>query len=335
MRPAATFALFAYNQENYVRAAIEGAFAQQFSPMEIILSDDCSSDGTFAIMQAMAAAYDGPHSVVARREEPNAGSVQHVINVARAGSGDFLVVAAGDDISHPDRVARLHAAWQETGAGALSSWHDEIDDQGKVLGRDLSFPPSAVTQILFRHSKAARRVDGVVQAIPGFTAAYPRSFWADMPDPADRQFVEDGIATILLNLRGESIVRVPKSLVAYRLLDSSLSNRRLGGDKAELLAREGKIDFLARDLVGLVDHVFNVAKQQGIAIDAATRRQLDRHRNHGRVVASYWDQGLLGRVARLARIRTRQDAAYLLPRLAGRNAFVALRRLNDSRRSQG
>lgn len=338
MRPAVTFALFAYNQENYVREAIEGAFAQQFSSMEIILSDDCSSDGTFAIMQEMAAAYDGPHSVIARREDPNAGTVRHLINVARAGSGDFLVVAAGDDISYPDRAARLHATWKQTGAAALSSWHDEIDDQGKLLGSDLSFQTSAVTQILFRHSATARRVEGVVQAIPGFTAAYPRSLWAEMPDPADRLFVEDGLATILLNLRGESIVRVPHSLVAYRLLDTSLSNRKGGLDAVEVMARERKIDFLARDQVGLVDHVFAVAKRDGIAIDAGTRRQLERHRNHGQVIASYWDQGPLGRVARLTQIRMREDAAYLFPRLAGRTAFVALRLLNErrrSRRSQG
>jgi hypothetical protein len=247
-------------------------------------------------------------------------------------------VAAGDDISYPDRVTQLHAAWKRTGAAALSSWHDEIDDRGQHLRRNISFPPSAVTQTLFRHSTTARRVDGTVQAIPGFAAAYPRSFWADMPDPADRLLVEDGLATILLNLRGEPIIRVPRSLLAYRLLDSSLSNRKLAGDRTELLARERKIDTIARDQVGLVDQVFAVAEHDQIPIDSGTRRQIERHRNHGRVVASYWDRALLGRVARLMQIRTRQDAAFLIPRLAGRNAFLALRRLNarrHSRRSQG
>ena len=41
--PLVTFALFAYNQERYVREAVEGAFAQTYQPLEIILSDDCSS----------------------------------------------------------------------------------------------------------------------------------------------------------------------------------------------------------------------------------------------------------------------------------------------------
>jgi len=37
-----TLALVAYNQERFISEALEGAFAQTYSPLEIILSDDCS-----------------------------------------------------------------------------------------------------------------------------------------------------------------------------------------------------------------------------------------------------------------------------------------------------
>ena len=50
-RPLVTFALFAYNQEEFIREAVEGAFAQTYEPLEIILSDDCSSDRTYEIIQ--------------------------------------------------------------------------------------------------------------------------------------------------------------------------------------------------------------------------------------------------------------------------------------------
>jgi hypothetical protein len=46
-RPFVTFALFVYNQEKYIREAVEGAFSQTYEPLEIILSDDCSTDRTF------------------------------------------------------------------------------------------------------------------------------------------------------------------------------------------------------------------------------------------------------------------------------------------------
>ena len=49
-RPLITFALFAYNQEKYIEEAVQGAFLQTYSPLEIILSDDGSTDRTFEII---------------------------------------------------------------------------------------------------------------------------------------------------------------------------------------------------------------------------------------------------------------------------------------------
>ena len=65
-RALVTFALFAYNQEKFIREAVEGAFSQTYEPLEIILSDDYSSDRTFEIIERMAAEYTGPHRVIVR-----------------------------------------------------------------------------------------------------------------------------------------------------------------------------------------------------------------------------------------------------------------------------
>ena len=48
-KPLLTFAVGAYNQERFIREAVESAFAQTYSPLEIVLSDDCSRDRTFEI----------------------------------------------------------------------------------------------------------------------------------------------------------------------------------------------------------------------------------------------------------------------------------------------
>jgi len=103
-RPLVTFAVIAYKQERFVREAVEGAFAQTYRPLEIILSDDCSPDRTFEIMQEMAAAYDGPHRVRLNRNERNLGLASHFNNILSAASGEILVISAGDDISGPSRV---------------------------------------------------------------------------------------------------------------------------------------------------------------------------------------------------------------------------------------
>ena len=105
-RPLVTFALFAYNQEKYIREAVEGAFAQTYDPLEIILSDDCSTDSTFLIMQQMADEYEGPHTVRVVRNAFNMGVLKHVFERGRDVQGSIIVMAAGDDISFPHRTGR-------------------------------------------------------------------------------------------------------------------------------------------------------------------------------------------------------------------------------------
>lgn len=110
-RPLVTLAIFAYNQEEYIHEAVEAALAQTYEPLEIILSDDCSSDRTFEIMCDMAAAYEGRSDVRLRQSEINFGTALHMAAVAKSMRGELLVVAAGDDVSLPDRVEHLVDAW--------------------------------------------------------------------------------------------------------------------------------------------------------------------------------------------------------------------------------
>jgi len=73
--PLVTFALFAYNQGKYIRQAVEGALAQTYENLEIIISDDASPDKTFEIMQELVRDYSGPHKIILNRNERNLGIV--------------------------------------------------------------------------------------------------------------------------------------------------------------------------------------------------------------------------------------------------------------------
>src|SRR5258708_29983030 len=114
-KPLLTFSIGAYNQEPFIRQAVLGAFAQTYSPLQIILSDDCSSDRTFDIMAEMAAAYRGPHEVVLNRNPKNVGLVAHINRVVQLTRGELLVVSAGDDISLPHRTTATWESWEATG----------------------------------------------------------------------------------------------------------------------------------------------------------------------------------------------------------------------------
>ena len=104
-RPLVTFALFAYNQERYIQEAVEGALAQTYSPLEIIISDDSSSDRTYEIMRGLAENYSGPHLLKLSRSITNQGLLSHINKVIGLANGEIVIMAAGDDISFPLRTA--------------------------------------------------------------------------------------------------------------------------------------------------------------------------------------------------------------------------------------
>lgn len=158
-RPLVTFALFAYNQEDYIREAVEGAFAQTYEPLEIILSDDCSSDGTYVIMQEMAAAYEGPHDVKIRQNVSNLGVGPHVSTVIEESSGEYIAFAAGDDISVPDRLSSAMDILSKLNADAptrfgysLLTCTRLIDENGIVFGD--TYGPKAL-----RRMRTERKLD--------------------------------------------------------------------------------------------------------------------------------------------------------------------------------
>ncbi|MEI7831706.1 MAG: glycosyltransferase [bacterium] len=135
-KPLLTFIVMAYNQERIIHEAIKGALSQTYSPLEIVLSDDCSPDRTFEIMQEMVADYQGPHTIVLNRNETNQGICGHVNRVLELAQGELIVMSAGDDISLPHRTQKLYEVWEESGRKAMSIFSNVymMNFNGEVFG---------------------------------------------------------------------------------------------------------------------------------------------------------------------------------------------------------
>ena len=49
-KPLVSYCIVSYNAEKFIQEAIESALNQDYYPMEIIISDDCSTDNTDEIV---------------------------------------------------------------------------------------------------------------------------------------------------------------------------------------------------------------------------------------------------------------------------------------------
>ena len=321
-RPLVTFALVAYNQEKYIREAVEGAFSQTYVPLEIILSDDFSSDRTYEIMQEMAIAYQGIHKVTAIQQDTNLGTVRHVIAIANKAQGNLLVLNAGDDISYPDRTSALANKWLQSGASALYSNYDLMSEKGGLIKNNLYFLEHPHTKMLFRSSKTARRVGGKFQSVPGFAAAYRTTFWSHLPPPDQRLLVEDGLATILLNMNGELIAHVDQPLISYRKTPNSLSMRTSGPSTVEIMAQEAKISDRGKDISHRITYILNCGYVSTERIEPSVLKALKCHQHHGDMISGFWQQSYFHRLRYVTRVRTVSDFRFIFPRLFGKQVFL-------------
>ena len=130
--PKVSLLVLTYQQRALLDGAVASAFAQDCEPIEIVLSDDGSSDGSHERLLELAAAYRGPHRVVVRPRGPNLGIAEHYNQLHAFASGELFVTAAGDDASTPDRVRRLVDAWNANGrrADLIASHLIDLDAAG-------------------------------------------------------------------------------------------------------------------------------------------------------------------------------------------------------------
>ena len=112
-KPLVTFAIATYNQQGLIEEAIRSAFQQSYVPLEILISDDCSTDKTYDVIQEIVKSYNGPHTITLNQNPENLGIGRHWDQIGRAAKGELIIHAAGDDISLPFRTEILVKVWQE------------------------------------------------------------------------------------------------------------------------------------------------------------------------------------------------------------------------------
>ncbi len=109
--PKLSYVLLAYNREQYIRGAIETAFAQDYlGELEYIFSDDCSTDGTYDIMKECVENYKGNRKITLTQTPQNINLAGHTNHAVSFASGDYILRADDDDYSFTNRCTLLARA---------------------------------------------------------------------------------------------------------------------------------------------------------------------------------------------------------------------------------
>jgi glycosyltransferase involved in cell wall biosynthesis len=157
--------LIVYNQQEYVADAIAGALAQDYPNLEIVISDDASTDQSFAIVERCTRDYRGAHRLIVNRNPANLGIGGNISRAVRLSSGELLFIAAGDDVSRPERVSTVVRHWQQHDRRPelIASYLYDMSQDGTILG-EIRVADLAAYRSLRDWVRSPPRVIGAAQA---------------------------------------------------------------------------------------------------------------------------------------------------------------------------
>ena len=316
-RPLVSFCLLFYNHREWFGAALEAAFAQTYRPLEIVVSDDASTDGSPELIQNYIAAHaPADVSVVFNRNPGNLGVMGNWMKALSLTHGELLFMAGGDDVSLPERAERVVTAWLADGkrAAVVSHAGYRIDPEGRSLG---PLPAPYVNCPL------------------GAVMAWRRDcYTAFSPEPIRPRCVEDvPFAKRAMMLGGELVL--PDRLVKYRIgtgLTSTLHHHRVVAIRSWQV-RIPCLDQAVHDLMSFSAHLPPKRVEEfRKAFDA----ERDYAENHLMLLESpsfraRWKAFL--QELRMGRCNSHVFMlAYLLPRRIGDWVLDGISRLNQVRR---
>lgn len=158
--PRVTVGIPVYNDERYVEAAIEDILAQTYRNLEIVISDNCSTDNSREICWRYVSKDSRVRYV---RQERNFGPHANFRYLIDQAQGKYFMWAASDDRWDPEFIERLVGSLeQEPEAAVAFCPYVEIDEQGGLLPGMHSFDfggASALTRITKFHLEPSGRRD--------------------------------------------------------------------------------------------------------------------------------------------------------------------------------
>ena len=136
--PKVSAFVITYNQERYIRAALEGILAQETTfPFEVVIGDDASTDGTRNIIEEFAARYPDQVRLSCRENNPGDEGIENILLGLEMCRGEYIATIDGDDYwtdsgklqrqadlldAHPDYPMCFHNCRLEYEEGDRQSW---------------------------------------------------------------------------------------------------------------------------------------------------------------------------------------------------------------------
>jgi len=123
-----------YNHQRYVAEAMASVYAQTYRPIEFVIIDDGSTDGSYEVIRRVVAETPAPSGITARAHvRENRGAHATINEGVALARGRYVAIINSDDAYTPDRIERCVAAARQQGSRLVFTYVEPIDMEGRPL----------------------------------------------------------------------------------------------------------------------------------------------------------------------------------------------------------
>jgi glycosyltransferase involved in cell wall biosynthesis len=202
--PLVSVILGAYNGEKYLEEQLDSIVRQTYPNIEIIIADDCSTDGTPGILKKYSEKYE---NITVYYNEKNLGLIRNFENAVQYANGEYIAFADQDDVW---LLEKIQCQMDNIGDNTLIYSDSEyIDAQGNSMGKKISDYRNLISG---KNLFALEATGGI------WIAAHAILFRRKLLDialPFNRFVNHDGWLAYIAMLEG-TIAVIPRPLVLYR-----------------------------------------------------------------------------------------------------------------------
>jgi hypothetical protein len=132
--PRVDVLLAACNGERFIQAQVDSILNQSHRPVRLLVLDDASDDGTWEILQALAARYP---QITLARNEVRGGAINAFERLLHGVESEYFCFADQDDVWSAGKLAASLRHLRATGADLVYSDLAIVDENLEPLGRSM------------------------------------------------------------------------------------------------------------------------------------------------------------------------------------------------------
>ena len=211
-----------YNGEKYLKEQIESVLNQTYKNIRLVISDDCSKDGTINILKQ----YENDKRIEVHYHEKNQGYIKNFEYLLKQVKNNIYMLSDQDDVWMPEKITKSYEKLIKNDADMVFADLEVVDENLKTI-----YPSFNKFMLLDRKINKyinSYKLNYLYNCITGCTLMSKSKWIKDiLPIPTDSKYlIHDHWIGLIVSLNGK-MVYMPEKYIKYR----QHGNNQVGTEK--------------------------------------------------------------------------------------------------------